>query len=288
MTESRPFAIYGIKTVALNSRSTGLPYGRYRVLAGGEINLTSEKVALMGGAQRFPWAHEFGVFESEIRMTVREYPEFGFKYMLQGSSVIQAAETTGNVGSLTNVNGTTVAAGTTGIAAVAAIAGSESNLKTGRYIVKATGSYTVDVYYLGSKYDSYEDDVLKVTSAALTIPGTSGTVNLTAFGLTFTGRSTDLGMVSNATARFDVRKVNTGAEVIEIGKSSETPHEFEAFFFAEDRSNGDQFYVHAPKCVASGLPISLNEKAFSESEVTFSFDYDPALDYALKIYKIKG
>ena len=288
MPEGKVFGVYGIKAFVLVDRNTGKPYGRYRVLGGGEISLKADKVQLMGGAQKFSWATEWGTYDAEINLTVREYPEFGFRLMLQGSSIIQAAESTGNVSSFAVKSGTSITTGTTGIS-VAAISGSEANLKTGHYIADVTGTGTIDVYYVGSQSDSYEDSTLKINSVAVTLGGGGATADLTSYGLRFTSRaagSQDLHVGDTAT--FDVRKVNTGGEQIAIGRAGETVQEFSGYLFGEDQKTGDQFYVEIPKCSASGLPISLKEKEFSESEVTLTFDYDTTVDYAIKVYKIKG
>lgn len=288
MAEGNVFGIYGIKAFALVNRTTGIPYGRYRVLGGGEITMSADKVQLMGGAQRFSWATEWGVYDSEISMTVREYPEFGFKMLLQGSSVIGSAESTGNVSAISNKNGTALATGTTGIT-VAMTASAQASLKTGQYTIEAVGTGTVDVYYIGSQNDSYENSVLKVTSTPLTLDGDGATAALAAYGLTFTSRAAGSSdFTVGDTAQFTVRKVNSGNEQIAIGRASESVTEFTAYLFGEDQKTGDQFYVEIPKCSASGLPIKMTEKEFSESEVTLSFDYDATLDYALKVYKVSG
>lgn len=287
MAEGNVFGIYGIKALALVNRTTGVPYGRYRVLGGGEITMSADKVQLMGGAQKFSWATEWGVYDTEISMTIREYPEFGFRMLLQGSSVVNAAESAGNVSALSNKSGTSLATGTTGIA-VSAIAGG-ANLKTGKYTVVSLGTGTIDVYYVGSQSDSYETSTLKINSTPLSQGGGGETASLTAYGLTFTSRaagSSDLHVGDTAT--FTVRKINTGNEEIAIGRASETVTEFTAYLFGEDQKTGDQFYVEIPRCSASGLPIKMTEKEYSESEVTLSFDYDATLDYALKVYKVKG
>lgn len=287
MAEGNVFGIYGIKALALVNRTTGVPYGRYRVLGGGEITMSADKVQLMGGAQKFSWATEWGVYDTEISMTIREYPEFGFRMLLQGSSVIGSAETAGNVSALSNKNGTGLATGTTGIA-VSAIAGG-ANLKTGKYTVVTLGTGTIDVYYIGSQSDSYETSTLKINSTPLAQGGGGETANLTAYGLTFTSRAAgSSNFTTGDTATFTVRKINTGNEEIAIGRASEQVQEFTAYLFGEDQKTGDQFYVEIPRCSASGLPIKMTEKEFSESEVTLSFDYDATLDYALKVYKVKG
>jgi hypothetical protein len=288
MAEGNVFGIYGIKAFALVNRSTGVPYGRYRVLGGGEISMSADKVALMGGAQRFSWATEWGVYDTEISMTVREYPEFGYRMLLQGSSVINTAESSGNVGALANKYGTSVAAGTTGIS-VALLAGGSANLKTGQYTAIALGTGTIDVYYIGSQSDSYENSTLKITASPLSLPGGAATANLTSYGLQFTSRAAGSSNFNvGDTATFTVRKVNSGNEQIAIGRAAETVTEFTAYLFGEDQKTGDQFYVEIPRCSASGLPIKMTEKEYSESDVTLSFDYDSTLDYALKIYNLKG
>lgn len=287
MSESKVFPVYGIKAITLINRSTGKPHGRYRVLGGAELNVSADKVSLMGGASRWPWATEYGAYsDAEITMTVREYPEFGFRYIAQGSSVIATAETSGNVGTLTNKSGTSAFNATVGIATVNVVEASKSAVKTGRFVVEAVGTGTVDVYYIGSQYDSYENDVLKITSSPLAIANGASTV-ITGWGIALSGGS-GVAMNVGDTMYVDVRKVNTGAEEITVGRSVESVQEFEAWIISEDQKTGDQFRIWIPRCSASGLPVSMTEKEMSETEITLSIDYDSTLDTAYKIYKVKG
>lgn len=288
MSENTVFPVYGIKAIVLNDRNTGKPYGRYRVLGGAELNVSADKVTLMGGANRWPWATEWGAYgDAEITMTVREYPEFGFRYLAQGSSVITSAETAGNISTLTNKNGTSVFAASAGIANVNVVGGSESALKTGRFVTEAVGTGTIDVYYIGSQYDSFENDTLKITSVPLAIAAGASTV-LTGWGIAFSGGSGSINLTVGDTMYFDVRKVNAGAEVITVGRASESVTEFEAWLMAEDQKTGDQFRIWIPKCSASGLPVSMTEKEMSETEITLSIDYDNTADAAYKVFKVRG
>lgn len=289
MGEGNIFGIFGIKAFALVNKTTGIPYGRYRVIGGGEIAMTAKKVELKGGAQKFPWAVEFGFYDSEIKMTVREYPTFGFQLLNQGSAVIGSAEVNGNVSAITGIVGTSLIAGTTGIS-VAATAGAQANLQTGYYAGIAIGTGSIDLYYVGTQTDSYQDATLKVTATPLVLGGAGVTAIVAAFGLTFTSRAVGSSVFTAGDSfSFEVRKINTGNQQIAIGRAANsTPTNFIAYLLGEDQKTGDQFYAEVPNSVCSGLPLKLKEKEFSESEVVMSFNYDPVKDYAIKINKLQG
>jgi len=289
MAESNIFGVFGIKAFVPVNKTTGVPYGRYRVLGGAELSLESDKVELRGGANRYSWATEYGAINAELALTIREYPEFAFQLHLQGTTVISSAETGGTAGTLANKSGTSVVNATNGIASIGVLAGSEADLKTGKYIVEAVGTATVDVYYIGSEYDSYQDDYLKITSSPLNVEAGGGsTVTITGFGLEFT-LGTGSGLLTvNETAEADVRKINTGNHITTIGQANIEVKEFKAFLFGEDQKDGNQVYIEIDRCSGVGLPLSFAEKEFSETEVTMNIDYSVADNRVFKIFKIFG
>lgn len=288
MAELNPSGIFGIKTFVPYNRITGLPFGRYRVLGGSELNLSSEFIDLTGGAQKYPWDSESGAIDSELTLTLREYPKSAFEVHLGGDVTTNAAEATAYVSAIANKNGTSVVDAVTGIASIAVKGGSETDVKSGMYIAKAVGADTVDVYLMSSEFDSYEDALLKINAAPITIPGTGGTVDITSHGLTLTGGSGAVAFVTDDTANFDTRKINTGSEEIIIGKGAATYPEFGVFMSAQDKANGDQFYINAFRVKGVGLPIAFTEKEWSEAEITMKALYDSTQDKVFDITRIYG
>src|SRR5687768_6561752 len=244
---SNPRTIYGVHSLTLYDRSTWEPFGIIKVLGSLTMALSGEFNDLFGGSSKFAWDSESGVIDTSLTGTIKEIPDFAFEKFLGASVTQNAAEATGNVGSLTNKNGTSVMDATTGIASVAAKTGSESSLKTGLYVVKAVSATTVQVFCM-SDYDfdqgtdeTFEDDDLSLSSAALTVPGTSGTVDLDDFGLTFTGGSGVVAFETGDTAYFYVRKVNGGSSLVTFGQSTATFPEFGCLFASQKKGSGETF-----------------------------------------------
>jgi hypothetical protein len=233
------------------------------------------------------------VLSAELTGTIREIPNFAFERFLGGSATANAAEASGNVGTLTNKNGATVMSATTGIASVAAKAGSQADLKAGIYVVKATAATKVDVYCL-SDYDfskgtatTYDDDDLKLLAAELTI-STGAPVDVTSYGLTLTGGSGAIGMTIGDTAYFYVRKANAGSDLITIGQSTATFPAFGCVIASQKTGEGHTFETQLFNCRGIGMPISHNENEWLNSDISIRAMYDSAENAVAKFRRILG
>jgi len=179
MALSAPRSIFGIHSVSPYSRTDGTFYGELRVLENSSIGLTSELISLQGGSNKFDWSTEVGSFTSEMSLSFSEYPDFVFELFAGNAPTANAAESNGSVTTLTDKLGTVVNA-TTGIASIGILSGSEADLKFGKYVVKVISGTTVDVFFssdldIGRGTDgTMQNDLLKVTASALTIPNTAG------------------------------------------------------------------------------------------------------------------
>ncbi len=284
MTESNVQGVFGIKAAILYDRTTGIPFGRYRVLGGSELNLTSESIDLVGGAQRYPWDSEFGAIDAEISLTIREYPNFAFEKHLGATAVENAAETGAGSSAIENKNGTSVVSATTGIASIAISTASE--VKTGIYILKAVSATTVDVYFMSSQFDSYQNDILKINATPITVPSSGSTVVITSHGIEITGGSGTVAFVTDDTATFDTRKINVSSDIISVGSASATYPEFGVFLAAQDSSSGRQMYIDVFRCKGVGLPLSFNSFEFAESEISIKPLYDSAKDGVFEITRV--
>lgn len=294
MSLSNPRSIFGVHSFSPYSRVDGLFHGTLRVLENSSISLASETISLQGGSNRFDWQVEVGSMTSEMSLSFSEYPNFVFELFAGNAPTSNAAEASGSVTALTDKLGTVVNA-TTGIASIGIKSGAESDLKFGKYVVKVISGTTVDVYFssdldIGRGTDGeMQTDALKITASALTIPGSSASVEIPSFGLELTGGSSvtiDLesaGAVGD-TATFEVRPPNTESMDVTIGRVADQNFpEFGAIIMAAKQSTGQMIEVDALRCIAAGLPLGFARNAFSPAEVTVKLMYDSVQDGVYKI-----
>jgi hypothetical protein len=293
---SAPRHLFGIHSIVFYNRATKLPYGPIvKVLASGGIEMASEFEDLTGGSEKFVVASESKLVTTELKFTAKEYPDFMFELFLGATVTQNSAEASGNVSSLTNVNGTSVQNATAGIASIAALAGSEANLKFGKFVIKAMSATTVNVYG-SSDIDfnrgtdvAYQDDTLKILAADVTIPASGATVSIASLGLELTGGSAGaIAMTSGDTAEFAVRPINQGNSVIEVGASTSSFPEFGCFLYTQKRSSSEYFEIEVYKAVGAGLPLLAEEKTWSQAELTIKVLKDFEKDKIMTIRAIKA
>lgn len=285
MALSDPRIIYGIHSVTPYNRTTGEFYGTAKVLDSSSIAVSAELVTLTGGSQPFPWAVENGPSTAEISLSVSQYDDFLLELAYGKAPTSNAAETTGSVTTLTDKSGTVVNA-TTGIASIGVTSGDSADLKFGKYVVKVVSGTTVDVY-LSTDVDlnrgtdgEYQNDLLKITSAPVTIPSTGGTVALADYGLEFTGGSGTVDLESAGaigdTATFEVRPPNTKSMDVVIGGASDVVPEIGLLIYAEQRGQGggELFEIDVYRAKLTGMPFGFSKKEFSVAEITAQAFYD--------------
>lgn len=279
MARNNPRSIFGIHSFTPYNIATREPYGQLDVLGGSTLSFEGEVIDLMGGSSQWPYKQADGGITAEMTLTIREYADFLFEVFYGKKPTATTGETTGNITTAVNAKGTSVISATTGIDAVTAIASSESDLKMGKYLIKAVTATTVDIYALTDvdfgrgTAKVYEDDTLKITPSPLTIT-TGADTNVTGFGFKLEGGSGTIGMTIGDTATFDVRPVNSRASKVIIGGSSDTYPEFGALLTAQKLGSGETFMIDLYRCKAIGFPINFTEKEFSESEITAKISYD--------------
>lgn len=277
---------FGIHSITAFNRTTGLPYGDaqangiVRVAAKADHSYNSELIDLRGGSISTPVATERGTTESEISMTLKEYPSWLFT-LAGGIITNNAAEASGSASGLANKIGTSVFHATTGVAAV--VAATAAELKDGRYFIKAVSATTVDIHvdtdisFKNGTDLAYVDGLLKITTAPLTVPGTSGSVAIPTTGLTLTGGSGTVALVTSDVATFVVRAGNIGSIDILL-PGDPVPIEFAMTVYAQKRSTGDIVKVESPRVVLSSAPIMFSEYEFSAPELTVKRLYDVTTD----------
>lgn len=292
MALSDPRIIYGVHSISPYARASKLPYGILKVIGSASIALTADLEQLYAGSNKYAWAAESKTVATELTAKVKAYPGFLFALFLGATVTDAAADTAGTVSTLTNVLGTSLRNTTTGIASVGVLTASKANLKFGAYVAKVLTSTTIGIYLL-SDIDItrgtdavYTDDNLGLTLSTITIATASALTNVADLGLVFTGGSGTIGMTVGDTASFNVLPPSTKSSEIVVGKSTDTLPAFGALILSQKRATGEMFEIDAHNCVGGGLPISLEETAFSQPELKMTCLYDSALDRVFTIRHI--
>jgi hypothetical protein len=269
----RPDTIFGVHSISFINKSTGLPYGAstagngiIKLLKTASIMDNQDLVGLSGGSYSTDVVTESGKSEISIDAKLSEYP--GYIFDLMGlTRTRNNAEASGAATEFANKIGSSVKHATTGVASISITTAADK--KYGHYLVKAASSTTVNVYGItdidfkgnGTILD-YVDESLKITASALTITAAT-LVEIPGTGISLTGGSGTIGMTSGDVAVFEVRKANTGSEVI-TRYDSVAPVEFEAYFYSQRQASGDRQAIRAYRCVMSTSMPGFAEKAFSE------------------------
>lgn len=291
MSLGQPRIIYGIHSISPYSRTDGLPYGILKVIGSANLALTSDLEQLFAGSNKYAWAAENKTVATDLTAKVKAYPGFLFSLFLGATVTDTGADTAGTVSALTNVKGTSLQKATTGIASIAVNATNKANLKFGKYVLKVLTATTVGVYLLSDIDASrgtdvvYTDDTLLLVLTVATIT-TGGAIEMADIGLTLTGGSGTIAMTVGDTASFEVLPPSSASTSIIVGKSTDTFPSFGAILLSQKRATGEMFEIDAPNCVGGGLPISMEEQAFSQPELKMTCLYDSAQDRVFKIRHI--
>ncbi len=284
MPLANPRILYGVHSLSPYRRSDKLPYGILKVIGSASIALSSEQELLYAGSNKFPWAAEGKTVSTEFTAKVKAYPDFLFNLFLGATTTTNAAEAGGSVNNFANFLGTSIQNATNGVSTIIAIPSTgAANLKTGKYVLKATAATQLKVYLLsdvdarGAAAD-YVDDTLEV--ATLTV--TAGTNDIASLGLRLTGVGT-IAFTIGHTALFEVRSPNTQSTTIVIGQAGLTLPNFGCVLLAQKRATGEIFEIDAPNCVGAGLPMSFEEQAFSQPELKMTMLYDSTSNQVMTI-----
>jgi len=287
MSLSNPRIIFGLHSITPVRRSDGLPYGIMKVVGSAAIGLTSDLEQLFAGSNKFAWAAESKTINSEVSMKVKQYPNFLFELFLGATVTATNSDSTGIISEFANLSGSSIKSASNGISGIAIGSGNKGQLKAGRYLLVATAAGTADLYLLsdvdilrGTDGD-YTNDTLKIGS--IDVSSATDTSLSAAWGLEFTKVGTPAFTVGD-TAEFVVAPpAATGGADIDIGKAGATIPAFAAYIVAQKRATGEIFTIMAWNVVANGLPISLEENAFSQPEVKLIALYDSTRNSVFKI-----
>jgi len=294
MVLSRHQAIFGIHSIAAYNPETFIPFGIAKVVGAFTYNLAGENVPLMGGSNLFPWEVENGPIESSGSLTLKEFPDWLYAAFMGNAATTGAAEANGNTSTIVNLSGTSAVSATVGIASVGVEAGNEADVKTSIYMVSVVSATTVDVFSLTDVDFArgtdlvFQDDALKITASALTIPGTDGTVSIPNTGLEFTGGSGTVAMTTGDTAWFDSRAQNTGFTTATVGATNSTFVDVGIVCAAQRKGNSEIFLLDIVRAKAIGVPLPFAEKGWMESEVSFTSFYDNTRDAVFRTIRVNG
>lgn len=256
MATSTPIQNFGIHQITMKDATDPSIIGVGKVLGDITPELSQELIDNRGGSAAFPWASAPGEATGEISVIIKQYDKNLLRFInpyISGSLVEDDdGDAAGYASTITNIVGTSVVDAASGIASVAVDATTAAaGLSYGDYIIKATAAGTFDIYIDMdiSGTAPYYDDTYKVNSAAITNPGTGGTV--VANGIEFTAGSGASSFTVGDVARFSVRPINSYMLTSYIMKDGASPQEFELTIVAE--KVGDKVRViKFPRCIAGG------------------------------------
>lgn len=286
---------FGVDSIIIYDPDTGLPYGDQAIKIVGSLtlNLTGETVANTGGSNSYPWGVEDGLITPECSMTLKEYPKELWEAFNGAEMIVNSAEAGGAISSaLSNIYGSSALDATTGIASVSVKTGSESDLKTGKYVVKAVTATTVDIYALNDlefnegNAASYVDGSMKVNDTPLTIT-TGAATELAKFGIELNGGSGTIAMTEGDTATFEVRSINTGSDEVIVGQNGATYKAVGMIFHAQRKSDKELVEIDIFRAKGIGLPLSFNPKEFSESELSLQLYRDESRNGVYKLKRLR-
>ena len=253
---------FGIKYVIPYNLTTKKPLVVLRAV--GEISFENkvDAVNLIGGHTEAPYDTEYGQPEPTLKGTVREYPSELFQIMETCTVTDVAAQPSGNVGTVTNGQGTSVfkSPGITSVTVSGAI-----SLVFGQYVLVALTSTTLGLYINGLS-DNFLDMQANVVATITTT--TAGSVAVAAAGITLTVTGTPNYTVGD-TAYFEVQPINTGSKQVLVGTGT-VPTTFGVRCIFPRKSDGVLHYIDIFQVAARGMSWKGVSREFSEFEINWT------------------
>ena len=279
MSLSKVRPIYGVHSATMYNRSTRIPYGKaIKVIAGSALTLSGELVKLEGGSFNYAWDVQDGRQTAELVIKAREYPPFLYELFLGKAPTEVAAETDGTLTSPSNVEGSSIIADT-GIGSIAVNAATKANLKFTKFVIRAETATTVTVFgYSDQDFHrgtdaEFVDDTMEVLAADLDVTQSTTTL-VSGFGIDLLGGSGTIAMTVLDTAVFEALPPSTRSFSVKIGNPTNRTPEFGCYLQAETLGDNRMYAIDAYRCRAAGMPIIMDEKAYSEAEIKAEVFYD--------------
>jgi len=292
MPQNIPHTIFGVHGLAAYNVNSRKYLGNARVIGSAELSSEAELVNLDGGSSKYSWKTEVGRIPTELSIALKEFPPFLFETLLGKTITQNAAEGTGNVTTIANALNTSMVAAT-GIASVAATAGSESDMRFGDYTVVAVSPTTMDVFcstdvdFGRGTATSFQNDLLKITATPLTLVQ-SAAVAIPGHGISLTGGSGTIAMTVGDSATFKVRPINSESEEVVVGANTEVFNDFGLILTAQRPGDNYMTKLDMYKVRGAGLPIGMTEGAFAEPSVTLSLQYDVTRNGVYYLERVKA
>ena len=283
MSLDNPRIFFGVHSFTPYCRDTGLPFGTALVIGQSGFSLSGELASLNGGSNKYPWAVEETNITAELSLTIKQYED----WMMQLFLGKKPTENGVSVGTVENVQGKkgTVINAVWGVASVQVKAGSETDLKFTKYVIKVEDkdADTVRVYAM-SNIDfargtdgQFENNLLEITSAPLAITD-GAAIEIPGYGVEIVGGSTvdfaGNNVANGDTITFDVVVPSSKSISARFGGSSDSFPEFGAIVVGQQRGNGEMVELDIFRLKAVGMPLGFQEKTFSEGEITAQAFYD--------------
>ena len=292
MAESSKRLNFRIHALVPYNRTTGVPYGNFKVLGSGSMNSTFESVSLMGGSQRGAWGVEVTTANHDFTCGIKEWPDALYQIFLGIAPTATAASLTGSVQNFANKSGTSIFDASTGIATATSKSGAEADLKASSYVVKYVSATTVDVYMMSDVQKkkgtdiTLQDDLQKITVTPLTITASTAT-EIPGTGVELTGGSGIIALTATDTATFDTYPIHSGVSEVVIGSSAENFIEFGCWVIAQETASNAIFMIDIYKGFAtSGANLAFGEKEYAETDIVIKALYDQVKDGVYKVYHI--
>jgi hypothetical protein len=257
--------LFGVKYLIPYDLVTMKPKGIFEVIGGVEVGREIEQLLLTGGHKDGPYAVEAGEPSNSIKATLKEYPNFAFSLFENAVITEATTETTGYVSALANTKGTSVLNATTGIASVAVTLNKGAELPSGMVVIEAKDATHVDIYLAGDVASGRVPVVSELPKIASNVVIATGTVDVAGFGITLTGGSGTIALVTGDIAFFSTRPSNVLKTSIKVGANAAVNY-FGLLLVYPKNSQKQQTIVRFPRVSAIGMGFNGNTREFSEFE----------------------
>lgn len=270
-----PLTVFGLQCI------TVLNYQTQKVLAmlklPAELILPGkfESVELTGGAEPYIVEAERTFAKGDAALKFHQVDEELFSLFGNATMTNNAASTGGSVSTPVNVVGTTAygAASTSGVTTVAVKAGSEKDLKAGRYRFEVVAATTYNVYAMsdadfdGSPLAGAQAYVLDKTGLlnASPITLTSSATELVGFGITFNSvPAGSVAMTVGDAFTFEVTPITVESISGIVGMNPPKLTQVSLYVSTQKSEDGKIFNFYIPKARPFGFDLPLAEYKFGE------------------------
>ena len=263
--------IYGIHSMILTDYKTHEPVSYLKAIGSANLELSGESTQLEGGSALYPLDSEIVKISSKTSFTAREYPLSAMEQMLGGTKEVFAANPAGQIVDKMNLVGESGDA-----LEIELAAGASKKLKGGEYVFLFTAANKGRLYAMSDiGGGSFEDPEKLDIAGEISFPSTGD--ELEEYGITLSLKSNPA-PVEGDSCRFRIIEPGKTGEKLKVGALSSTFQEFSALVYAQKRGTGNIVYIELFRVKVYGMPISFEEKKFSEWQVDMELLYDDARD----------